>query len=72
MAYSGVASTSSFLRGDGTFATPTAEVTAPVVQPYAPGSFTVVTGKFTVMSRRLALTTSQRATLQGTATMRIT
>jgi len=39
---------------------------------YAPGSFVVPTGKYVVMSRRLTLTGAQRATLQGTAALRIT
>jgi hypothetical protein len=39
---------------------------------YAPGSFTVPTGSYAVMSKRLALTTTQRATLAGTARLRIT
>lgn len=38
---------------------------------YAPGSFTVPTGQFMIMSRELAMTTTQRATLQGTARLRI-
>jgi hypothetical protein len=39
---------------------------------YAPGSFTVATGNYAVMVRRLELTTTQRATLAGTARLRIT
>lgn len=38
---------------------------------YAPGSFTIPTGKYVVMSKRLQLTGSQRVTLQGTARLRI-
>jgi hypothetical protein len=38
---------------------------------YAPGSFTVATGNYALMARRLQLTGSQRATLQGTARLRI-
>ena len=41
-------------------------------QLYAPGAFTVPTGNFRVWSKRLQLTGSERATLQGTARMRIT
>jgi hypothetical protein len=39
---------------------------------FAPGSFTVATGRFHIMSGRLQLTTTQRATLAGTARLRIT
>jgi len=39
---------------------------------YAPGSFTVATGNYSIMSKRLELTTTQRATLAGTARLRIT
>lgn len=38
---------------------------------YAPGSFTVATGNYAVMVKRLELTTTQRSTLQGTARLRI-
>lgn len=38
---------------------------------YAPGSFTVATGSFALMVRQLQLTGSQRATLVGTARLRI-
>jgi hypothetical protein len=34
---------------------------------YAPGSFTVPDGQFRIHKRRLELTGSQRATLEGTA-----
>lgn len=40
--------------------------------PYAPGSFTLPTGYGLVMTGRLILTGSQRATLEGTARLRIT
>lgn len=39
---------------------------------YAPGSFTIATGKFYVMTKRLILTGSQRAVVQGTGRLRIT
>jgi hypothetical protein len=39
---------------------------------YAPGSFTVATENFAIFSRRLKLTGAQRATLAGTARLRIT
>ena len=45
--------------------------TDPVQQSFAPGSFLVPTGKFVIMSRRLALTGAQRLTLQGNATLSI-
>lgn len=38
---------------------------------YAPGSFTVATETFRLISRHLKLTMAQRATLVGTATLRI-
>jgi hypothetical protein len=38
---------------------------------YAPGSFTIVTGKFALMTQSLILTSTQRGTLQGTARLRI-
>lgn len=39
---------------------------------YSPGSFTVANETAKIMSRHLKLTTTQRATLAGTATLRIT
>jgi hypothetical protein len=41
------------------------------IGPYAPGSFTVATGQYYNMSRHLILTSTQRATLQVNATLRI-
>lgn len=38
---------------------------------YAPGSFTIITGNFALMTQRLTLTSTQRGTLQGTARLRI-
>lgn len=38
---------------------------------YAPGSFSVPTGGYMVMARNLTLTSTQQATLAGTATLRI-
>jgi hypothetical protein len=38
---------------------------------YTPGSFTVLDGQFALMTTRLTLTGAQRATLAGTATLRI-
>jgi len=42
------------------------------IQPYATGSFTVPTESFVVMSNRLKLTGSQRATVLGTGRLRVT
>ena len=42
------------------------------VTPYATGSFTVPTGNGAYQVKRLTLTTTQRATLAGTARLRIT
>ena len=39
---------------------------------YAPGSFTLATGQFVVMSDTLILTSTQQVILQGTARVRIT
>lgn len=55
-----------FVRWNGT----QWETAAPAVA-YSPGSFTVATENFLILSRHLKLTTTQRATLQGTATLRI-
>lgn len=65
---SGTANDSSFLRGDQTWAAPTAAAADP---EFAPGSFTVETGHFRCHVKRLILTSTERATLQGTATLRI-
>lgn len=43
----------------------------PVYSSYAPGSFTVATGRGAQMVKRLQLTTTQRATLAGTARLSI-
>jgi hypothetical protein len=45
---------------------------APLVPPYAPGSFTVADGHYAIVSRHLTLTGTQRATLAGNATLRMT
>lgn len=39
---------------------------------YSPGSFRVLTGSFLLMANHLILTGTQRATLQGTARLRLT
>lgn len=67
--------TTNFLRADGAFATPPGggSVTAPFMGDQAPGSFTVVTGQFGLHANgRIKLTTTQRATLQGTGRLRLT
>jgi hypothetical protein len=61
--------TANFLRADGTFAAPPGGGGDPA---YAPGSFTVQTETGKIMTKRLQLTGTQRATLQGTARLRIT
>lgn len=43
-----------------------------VASEYAPGTFTIATGQFLVMTKNLILTSTQRATLVGTARLRIT
>lgn len=43
----------------------------PAIQSYTPGSFTVPTGSYVVLSRHLTLTGVQRVVAQGTATIRI-
>jgi hypothetical protein len=44
----------------------------PFVGTYTPGSFTIATGKYAVMSARLQLTTTQLVTVAGTGRLRIT
>jgi hypothetical protein len=58
-----------FLRGDRTWAAPTA--TADPVTPYAMGTKTISTANFVNMARRLILTGSQIVTIQGTGCLRI-
>lgn len=65
----GTPSSSTFLRGDGTWATPTA--VADPVTPYAMGTKTIPTANFVNMARRLILTSSQKVTIQGTGCLRI-
>ena len=64
----GSATSSTYLRGDGTWATVSAEGANTL---YAPGSFTVADGNFWMQVKRLALTTTQRATLAGTSRLRV-
>lgn len=60
--------TTNFLRADGTFAAPTATAADP---SYSPGSFTIVTETARAIFNHLKLTTTQRATLQGTGRLRL-
>lgn len=68
---SGSASSSTFLRGDQTWATPTASVSAPFIGNQTPGSFTIATDQFGLQGKRLTLTTTQRGTIQGTGRLSI-
>lgn len=43
----------------------------PPIGTYAPGSFTVATGQYAIMSKRLTLTTTQRVTIAGDGRLRI-
>ena len=43
----------------------------PAIGSYAPGAFALATGQYATMVKRLTLTDSQRATLVGTACLRI-
>jgi len=43
-----------------------------IAKTYAPGTFTLATEQFAIFSRHLKLTTTQRAEIQGTSTLRIT
>ena len=51
---------------------PAGSATDPFVGAYSPGSFTIATEKYAVLSRRLKLTTTQRLTVAGTGALRIT
>jgi hypothetical protein len=42
------------------------------IQPYAPGSFLIPTGFYSVMSKFLILTGAQSVAIKGTGTLRIT
>lgn len=59
--------TTTYLRADGTFTTVTASIAAPFTGDQAPGSFTIADGQFGLQGKRLALSTTQRATLAGSA-----
>lgn len=43
----------------------------PIQQSYAPSSFTLTTGKYALLYKTLTLTSTNSATAQGTATIRI-
>ena len=60
--------TTTFLRADGSFAAPTAAAADPA---YAPGSFTVVTETARAFFNHMKLTSTQRATVQGTGRLRL-
>ena len=57
-----------YLRGDQTWVTPTAAAADP---SYSPGSFTVATETSRTYGNHLKLTTTQRATVQGTGRLRV-
>lgn len=60
--------TTTFLRADGSFATPASgAVSSPFVGAQAPGSFTVANGQFALHGFRLTLASTDRGTLAGTA-----
>lgn len=60
--------TTTFLRADASFAVPTATAADP---SYSPGSFTVATETGRLVINHLKLTSTQRATLAGTARLRL-
>lgn len=64
--------TTNFLRADGSFAAPSGGGSAsdPGIGSFAPGSFTLTTGKYAVIPRRLEMTGIQRLTGEGTACLR--
>ena len=68
---SGVADSTTFLRGDQVYGAPTASVADPNPQSYTPGSFTVPTGKYVIIARQLQITTTQQVNLQGSACLRM-
>jgi hypothetical protein len=55
-----------FLRDDGAFAAAGGAGTDPPEGSYAPGSYTIATGKFRTAVKRQQWTTTQRLTIQGT------
>lgn len=58
---------------DGPIGPPGLPATIPpiIAEPYAPGTFSVPTGYYAQMSKNLTLVSAQRATLAGTARLRI-
>lgn len=62
-----------FLKRSGaTVVGATSAAADPTQGSYAPGSFTIATGKYAIMSRRLTMTGTQRLTGQGTGCLRVT
>lgn len=68
---SGTANSSTFLRGDQSWQTVTATVSAPFTGNQAPGSFSIATDQFGIHGKRLALSSTQRATIAGTGRLSI-
>lgn len=68
---SGTANSTTFLRGDQTYATVTASVSAPFVGNIATGSFTIGTDQFGIQGNELKLVSTDEATLQGTGSLSI-
>jgi hypothetical protein len=60
--------TTTFLRADGAFAAPTATAADP---SYSPGSFTVATETGRLIINHMKLTTTERATLDGTGRLAV-
>jgi hypothetical protein len=50
---------------------PSGAISDPNPQAYAPGSFTLANDKYAILAKRLTMTGSQRATLQGTSQLRV-
>jgi hypothetical protein len=63
-----VAGTSKYLREDASWATPAGGGGGSNTL-YAPGSFTVADGNFSIFADELSLTGSQEASLEGSATL---
>lgn len=61
-----------YLDGSGAYSTPAGSAgTDPPQGSYAPGSYTIATGKFRLAVQRQSFTSAQRLTVQGTARMRL-
>lgn len=63
----GAGVTAAVAAGVATITVGAASVSSPVAADYATGTFTLATGKFGLQGRRLELSSSERATLEGTA-----